>query len=397
MMNLTLSTSTVPSQWKSAYILPAPKIPVPLSPSDYRPISITPILSRTMERIVVKEFIYPSLQLPPSSLSFSDQFAFQPSASTTAALIHLLHTVTNQLQHNSYVVVYALDFSKAFDSVRHSAVLEKFSRLSIPDHVYNWIEAFFRDHSHSTKLGEEMSEFRNIMASIIQGSAIGPAAYVVTASDLSPITPGNTMHKYADDTYLVIPAANVHSCAAEITHIDAWSKQNNLMLNRHKSVEIVFVPPRCRRDVIIPPPAVSSIIRVDEIKALGVTISRKFSVTQHVTNLLAACSQTLFALRTLRSHGLPSSALHSVFQATVVAKLCYASQAWWGFTSSSDRDRLESFLRRSVRLGYRDPAAPTLSNICEQADDKLFHNITNNEKHLLYPLLPPVRTHHYSC
>ena len=72
--------------------------------------------------------------------------------------------------------MYALDFSKAFDSVRHSAVLNKFSLLSIPDHVYNWIEAFFRDHSHCTKFDGEISDFLNILASIIQGSAIGPAS-----------------------------------------------------------------------------------------------------------------------------------------------------------------------------------------------------------------------------
>ena len=78
----------------------------------------------------------------------------------------------------SYVVVYALDFSKAFDSVRHSAVLDKFSLLSIPDHVYNWIEAFFRNHSHCTKFNGETYDFLSILASIIQGSAIGPASYV---------------------------------------------------------------------------------------------------------------------------------------------------------------------------------------------------------------------------
>lgn len=136
-INLSLSTSVVPKQWKAAYILPVPKLSVPMSPADYRPISITPILSRITERIVVKDFIYPSLLFPPSDLSFYDQFAFQPSASTTVALIHLLQTITNLLQTNPYVIVYALDFSKAFDSVRHSAVLNKFSRLSIPDHVYN--------------------------------------------------------------------------------------------------------------------------------------------------------------------------------------------------------------------------------------------------------------------
>src|SRR5208282_2904212 len=121
-----------------------------------------------------------------------------------------------------------------------------------------------------------------------------------------------------------------------------------------------------------------------------------FAITQHVDNLLAACAQTLFALRTLRQHGLPTSALHTIFHATVIAKLCHASPAWWGFTSAADRNRLEAFLRRSAQFGYRDASAQTLSDICEQVDKRLFDNIIRNDKHLLHPLLPPQRSQHYS-
>jgi len=286
LMNMSLSSSVVPKQWKAASILPVPKISAPSTLSDYRPISITPVLSRILERIVVTDFIYPSLQFPPPGLSFSDQFAFQPTASTTAALIHLLHIITNLLETNPYVIVYALDFSKAFDSVRHSEVLDKYSRLKIPDNIYNWAEAFFRDHEHCTRFGDGVSQFRTILASIIQGSAIGPASYVVTASDLQPVTPGNFMDKYADDTYLVIPATNVHTCAVEIANVSDWATVNNLSLNRAKSAEIVFVAPRSRRDIVIPPAAVPGFKRVDTLKVLGVTISRRFAVTGHVDHLL---------------------------------------------------------------------------------------------------------------
>ncbi len=199
------------------------KLAAPSAPSDYTPISITPVLSRILERIVVTDYIYPSLQSPPPDLNFSDQFAFQPSASTTAALIQLLQTLTTLFDANPYVIVYMLDFSKAFDSVRHSAVLDKYTRLKIPDNIYNWVESFFRDHAHCTRFDNEVSDFRKILASIIQGSGIGPASYVITASDLHPITPGNSMIKYADDTYLVIPASNVHSCKAEIAHVEDWA------------------------------------------------------------------------------------------------------------------------------------------------------------------------------
>ena len=119
-------------------------------------------------------------------------------------------------------------------------------------------------------------------------------------------------------------------------------------------------------------------------------------VAQHANNLLVSCAQSLFALRSLRQHGLPTDALHSIFQATVVSKLLYASPAWWGSASAADRDRLEDFLRRSTTLGFRSATAAVLDTICSGADDKLFNNITLNSSHLLYHLLPPKRNIHYS-
>src|SRR5664279_4464484 len=103
-----------------------------------------------MERTVVQHFMYPALQSPPPHLSFFDQFAFRPTGSPTAAIIALLYSVTTMLISNPYVSVVALDFSKAFDTVRHSTLLEKMAHLDIPDNVYNWMADFFSDHSHCT-------------------------------------------------------------------------------------------------------------------------------------------------------------------------------------------------------------------------------------------------------
>jgi hypothetical protein len=108
------------------------------------------------------------------------------------------------------------------------------------------------------------------------------------------------MHKYARDTCLVAPASNVESCAAEIANVELWADVNNLKLNRTKSADIVFVPPRSKCALTVLTPAVAGFERVESIKAFGVTVSRRYSVAEHVDNLLATCAQTLFALRTLR-------------------------------------------------------------------------------------------------
>jgi hypothetical protein len=109
--------------------------------------------------------------------------------------------------------------------------MEKNSRLRLPDNIYNWIVNFFKNHSHCTRFGDVISQFRLISTSIILGSGLGPASYVVTASDLHPVTRGNSMVKYADNTYLVVPADNAHSCADEIVNVEKRANTNNLSLN----------------------------------------------------------------------------------------------------------------------------------------------------------------------
>ena len=70
----------------------------------------------------------------------------------------------------------------------------------------------------------------------MQGSAVGPAAYVVNAADLSAVTPGNELEKYADDTYIVVPASNIHTRQEEINSVEQWARTNNLKVNPSKSV-----------------------------------------------------------------------------------------------------------------------------------------------------------------
>jgi len=69
---------------------------------------------------------------------------------------------------------------------------------------------------------------------IIQGSAIGAASYVVNAADLTTVTPGNAMFKYADDTYIVIPVRNTQSRGNELDNVSKWALANNLRLNKAK-------------------------------------------------------------------------------------------------------------------------------------------------------------------
>ena len=122
------------------------------------------------------------------------------------------------------------------------------------------------------KLYPKWAWSREISASIVQGSAIGPASYVVTACDLTTITDGNRLCKYADDTYVIIPACNSHTRLTELDHIGTWAARNNLRLNRDKCAELIVSEPR-RRRLFTPPPCMSDIKRVTTLTILGVSIT----------------------------------------------------------------------------------------------------------------------------
>ena len=129
----------------------------------------------------------------------------------------------------------------------------------------------------------------SITASIIQGSAVGPFAYDVVASDLHPIVPGNCMTKFADDTYVIVPEANSTTCQAEIDHIEQWAMENNLKLNRSKTYEIILRSPRRPATPSSPlPPEIPGIKRVTSLKCLGVTISQNLHFSEHVSEVICS-------------------------------------------------------------------------------------------------------------
>jgi len=49
------------------------------------------------------------------------------------------------------------------------------------------------------------------------------------------------------------------------------------------------------------------------------------------------------------------------FHATVESKIQYAAPAWSGLCSAGDRAQLNAFLRRCMKLGYRERDAPSIS------------------------------------
>jgi len=131
-INMSLLTSTVPTQWKQAYIPPVPNTPAPKLPADYRTISITPVLT-----IHDRENRSPTIHLPDTIVASTCTAVQRPDRFPTdrldhCTIAHLLTTVINLLSTESFVIVISLGFSKAFDTVRHLQLLQKES-LAVAD------------------------------------------------------------------------------------------------------------------------------------------------------------------------------------------------------------------------------------------------------------------------
>jgi len=227
-----------------------------------------------MERLIVTQFLYPAITYSNTSI-FSDQYAFRPTRSPTAAIISTSYchspAYRQSVCHRNLII-----FSKVFDTVRHSALLDKMmAQLDMPDEVYNWLVSFFNGHSHCTHYRGNVSTASEITASVIQGSSIGPASYVVNTGDLQAATPGNLMIKFADDTYIIIPAINANSRLLELGNVELWSRANNLNVNPAKYAEIIFVDKK-RKVTVQPPLPMTNNARVTSMKVLGVTIGVNF-------------------------------------------------------------------------------------------------------------------------
>jgi len=103
------------------------------------------------------------------------------------------------------------------------------------------------------------------------------------------------MCKYADGTYIIIPACKETTRHAELTKVQTWAARNNLKLNCSKSTDVIFRDHRRRRHhaaAAAEPVPLPGIARGSCLKMLGVSIENNFLIAQHVQRLVTAIAQT---------------------------------------------------------------------------------------------------------
>ena len=130
-----------PACWRQANVTPIPKGPPSSSVANYRPISITSVLSNVFERLVsgLGRFMERCGVLPTT------QFAYWKGLGTCDALLCMSHTLQSALERGQDVRIFQIDFSAAFDRVNHQGILYKLSSVGIGGSVLSILTQFLSD------------------------------------------------------------------------------------------------------------------------------------------------------------------------------------------------------------------------------------------------------------
>jgi gmma-aminobutyric acid receptor subunit gamma/cGMP-dependent protein kinase 2 len=359
-----------------------------MSLSDFRPISVTPLLSRLTEKLVVRDWLRPAFVAD----ELLDQYAFKPTGSTECALINCMDFITRNLDSNDYVRCLFIDFTKAFDVVHHATVIKKLHALNMPAFIKNWIISFLSGRSQITRINNSFSSELAINCGIVQGSGIGPSMYVLMESDLHSLSGQNIIVKYADDTNLLVPQHSDISMVEEFNNVLNWAQKNTMIINYSKTKEMVFHRPHPTKFSVLP--SFTDIEITHEARLLGIVLSDGLSFERHVAAVLACCSQRFYLLKLLRDGGMTGDNLDVVFVSLIINRLTYCLSAWGGFLNGEQVGRINAVLRRAKRYCLTDYLYDAVG-LLDAVDNRLFCSM-QNEWHCLHHLLPPKKDDYWT-
>ena len=111
--NLSWSSHSFPSIWKTSSIIPIHKMGKPLDfPASFRPISLTSCVSKLFERIILSCLLF---FLESNSILSPRQAGFRPGRSTLYQILYLSQSISdgfNKPRPGSRTILYTIDFSK---------------------------------------------------------------------------------------------------------------------------------------------------------------------------------------------------------------------------------------------------------------------------------------------
>ena len=386
--NLSILERRFPQNWKHSHIVPIPKSSPP-EIENLLPISLLPVPAKIFERLILRSVRDTFIG------NFGDnQFGCRSFSSTTCAIISLRQHSLAALESSkvSGIKIITYDFSKAFDKLSHSLIIDKLSSLSFPAAFVQWCQSYLLDRTQVTRIGSTCSPVSKVVSGVPQGSVLGPMFFCLVVGNLNPIHKETKVIQYVDDTTLCIPvykdAVNNH-VIDEHRHILEWASVHGFVVNTKKCKSLFFAKSRDATDTNL-----ADAPSVQELKLLGVLINNRLDWSSHIQYICRQAVRRFYALRILRPL-LDVEELAAVYFGAVRSILEYAAPAFGKLPEnlSKNLDKVQKRCHRLIcRVSHTSDCPcdrfPPLSARRNKMAIKLYLSASKYKNHALHGIIP---------
>ena len=358
LINKSLLLGYFPKKFKLARVIALHKGGSKEELGNYRPISLLPTLSKVFERFVYNQ-LYDFLE--KFNILTPKQFGFRKGKSTIQAVMDQLKFVYDNLDLGNTVVSIFMDFSKAFDCLDHTILLEKLSWYGIRGLALNWFKSYLSDRLQYTNVNNCNSSLAHVTHGVPQGSILGPLLFLLFINDLPNVNNFFEPTLFADDSTLTCAFDNSNEALikqkleSELNTIHQWLSANKIQVNYPKSKFMIFSYGKTYNLEELAFGS-SSISVTSEMKFLGIIIDRNLNFKSHtalISTKISKATGILFRLNNI----LPQPALKSLYDALIVPHMLYGLEIWYS-ALQCNKDRIFKLQKKSIRaiqnLRYND-------------------------------------------
>ena len=336
-----------PSNMKYADVNPVHKKDDYTDKSNYRPVSILPVVSKVFERLMDKDIT------PYIDKYLSKRLCgFRKGYSTQLSLIIMLEEIRKNLDKGNVSGMLLTDLSKAFDCLVYDLLIAKLNAYGFDYTALALVYSYLSGRKQRTKIGITFSEWADIILGVPQGSILGPLLFNIYINDIFFFTEVTSITNYADDNTPFACDTTVDLVIArleqDLCNLSQWFKFNYLKSNEDKCHLLMskLSPDLCVK-------AGNEIIsNSNEVKLLGITFDNALNFDIHVSSLCKKANQKLHALARLSNY-MDQEKLRLIMKAFITSHFSYCPLVWM-FHSRGLNHRINKIHEKSLRLVYND-------------------------------------------
>ena len=236
---LSLAQGCFPNELKVAKMFPLYKNGEKSQFNNYRPISLLPLFSKILERLMYDRLY---AFLIKYELLYALQFGFRKYYATYMALVYMFY-LHDALEKGDYAIGMFVDFRKAFDTVDHSILLYKLYHYVVCGPAYDWFCDYLNNRTQLVSFNNVNSQNEFVSCGVPQGS-LWPLLFLIYINDMAYVLNQLFTVSFADDTNIFDTSndlkALINNVNSELHIIMNWLNANKLSLNIDKTHFILF-------------------------------------------------------------------------------------------------------------------------------------------------------------